>query len=429
MVKSVSSFGVAVAMAAAVALPRAAFAQAPASAPPATADNPPAPAPPVTAGWQDGFFIQSANGDFRLQIGLLAHADGRFVPSDGTQIVPDTFLIRRLRPSLRGRFSRRFEFFLNPDFAGGALVVQDAYIDTIFAPAFRLRVGKGKVPFGFERLHSASNILFFERALPTALAPNRDVGVQALGDISGGLVSYLAGVTNGVTDGGSADIDTNDGKDLSGRLIVRPFTKIATSPLRGFSLAVSGSHGRQAGALALAALRTQSAQQQYFAYSGALADGVRTRYSPSASYFYKGFGGWFELVHVEMPIRKNDVREVIGSQAWQIAGSYVLTGEAATDASAGVRPRDNFDFGNGHWGALQIAARYHTLEIDPLAFTSDFVAVGSSRKIEAWTVGVNWYLTQNFRYVFNFERGVFDDNAATARRPENLVAFRTQINF
>ena len=31
-----------------------------------------------TSGWRDGFFIQSDNGDYRLQIGGLVHADGRF---------------------------------------------------------------------------------------------------------------------------------------------------------------------------------------------------------------------------------------------------------------------------------------------------------------------------------------------------------------
>jgi phosphate-selective porin OprO and OprP len=402
-----------------------AFAQAAPVAPVA----PTPPAAPVTAGWQDGFFLQSANGDFRLQFGLLVHADGRFALEDTDETVVDTFLIRRLRPSLRGRIGRRFEFYVNPDLAGNVLAVQDAYLDTIFSPAFRIRAGKGKVPFGMERLHSASNILFFERALPTALSPNRDVGVQVLGDISGGLVSYLAGVTNGVPDGGSGDLDTSDSKDVSGRLIVRPFTKVATSPVRGLGLAVSGARGKQTGAAALPTLRTQSIQQQYFAYSGAAADGVRTRFSPQVFYFHKAFGGWFEHVHTETPIRKGAFREDIAHDAWQITGSYVLTGEAATDAGAGVRPRNNFDFGNGHWGAVQVAARYHTLEVDDLAFTRDFAAAGSSRKVEAWTVGLNWYLTPNFRYIFNFERSEFDDNTAAARKPENGFVFRTQVNF
>ena len=388
--------------------------------------------PAVTAGWQDGFFIQSADGDFRLQIGLLVQADGRFALDDSNEAVVNTFAFRRLRPYLKGRLSRRFEFYFNPDFAGGTLVVQDAYVDTVFAPAFRIRAGKGKTPFGLERLHSASNLLFFNRALPTGLVPNRDLGIQVLGDISGGVVSYLAGVMSGVPDGGSVDLDTNDGKDLSGRLIVRPFNKIATSPLqalKGLSLAISGSAGRQTGASALPTFRTRSLEQEYFSYNGASADGVRTRYSPQLSYYYKGFGAFGEYVHTELPILKGSVREDIAHEAWQVAGSVVLTGEAATDAGAGVRPRANFDFGNGHLGAFQIAARYHTLNIDDRAFTVNLATPGSSRKAEAWTAGLNWYLTPNFKYVFNFERTVFDGDPDGPRKAENALVFRTQVAF
>ena len=289
--------------------------------------------------------------------------------------------------------------------------------------------GKGKTPFGLERLHSASNLLFFNRALPTALVPNRDLGIQVLGDISGGVVSYLAGVMNGVPDGGSADLDTSDSKDVSGRFIVRPFNKITTSPLRGLGLAISGSNGRQTGAGALPAFRTQSLEQPYFSYNGASADGVRTRYSPQAFYYYKAFGGFAEYVHTKTPIRKGPVREEIAHDAWQVAGSFVLTGEAATDAGAGVRPRANFDFGNGNLGAFQVAARYHTLKIDDRAFTLGLATAGSSRKAESWTAGLNWYLTPNFKYVFNFERTVFDDDPDGPRKAENGFVFRTQVNF
>src|SRR5688572_3968285 len=57
--------------------------------------------PPLFAG-PDGFGLQSANGDFRLQIGLLVQADGRFALDDATPTMPDTFALRRLRPYLRG---------------------------------------------------------------------------------------------------------------------------------------------------------------------------------------------------------------------------------------------------------------------------------------------------------------------------------------
>ena len=297
---------------------------------------------------------------------------------------------------------------------------------------FASAAGKGKTPFGMERLHSASNLLFLERALPTALAPNRDIGVQVLGDISGGIVSYLAGVMNGVPDGGSADFDTTDSKDVSGRFIVRPFNRRpATSPARGLGLAISGSNGRAAGAAALPTFRTQTLLQPYFSYlaTGAVGDGMRTRYSPQAWYFYKAFGGWGEYVHTDTPVRRGEVADDIAHDAWQVAGSWVLTGEKATDAGSGVRPRANFDFGNGNWGAFQVAARYHTLEVDEQAITLGLATPGSSRKAEAWTVGLRWYLTGNFWYTVNFERTVFDGDPDGPRKAENALAFRTQVNF
>jgi phosphate-selective porin OprO and OprP len=390
----------------------------------------PAPAAQTT-GWRDGFFIESGNGDYRLQVGALVQADARFALGTNAETiaVTDTFLIRRLRPYLRGRFARNFEFFINPDFAGGMVVLQDAYVDTVFSPAFRIRLGKTKTPFGMERIQPASNLLFFERALPTSLAPNRDVGIGVLGDISGGVLTYQAGVLNGVADGLSGDVDSNDGKDLAGRFLVRPLLKHQSSPLRGLTVGIAGTWGHQEGAAALPTLRTASLFQQYFSYSGAVADGVRSRYSPQLSYSHKRFAGIVEYVHTETAVRKGDVADDIGLDSWQIAGSWMLTGDAATDGTTAVRPRANFDFGAGHTGAFQMAARYHHLKVDHRAFALGFAAAGSSGEADAWTVGLNWYLTPNFKYVVNFERTVFDGDADGHRHPENALVVRGQVNF
>ena len=55
------------------------------------------PAPPFTAGWQDGFVVQSSNGDYRLVLGLTAQADGRFSVDDPLPIT-NTFTIRKDAP-------------------------------------------------------------------------------------------------------------------------------------------------------------------------------------------------------------------------------------------------------------------------------------------------------------------------------------------
>jgi phosphate-selective porin OprO/OprP len=241
-------------------------------------------------------------------------------------------------------------------------------------------------------------------------------------------VSYAGSVGNGAPDGSSVDVDTNDGKEIAGRIVVRPFSPTSVSPLTGLSLALSGSRGRQTVATALPVYRSSGfLAQTFFSYSGATADGNRTRYSPYVSYYHKAFGAFGEFVHSELPVRKDAVSAVIGHDAWQAVAMLVLTGESASES--GVRPRANFDFGNGHWGAIQIAVRYHEIAVDRPAINLGLATAGSSRKAAAWTTGLNWFLTPAIKHVFQFERVVFDDGAAGARPAENVFAFRSQLNF
>ncbi len=94
-----------------------------------------------------------------------------------------------------------------------------------------------------------------------------------------------------------------------------------------------------------------------------------------------------------------------------------------------MRPLHNFDFGNGHLGALQVAARYHALFADEEVVTLGLADAGSSREAKAWTLGLNWYLNPNFRYLVNFERIDFDADDLSARQAENAIAFRAQVSF
>ena len=71
-------------------------------------------APPRVVAGQDGFAIESGNGDFRLQIGVLAHADGRFALDDENEQVIDAFVGRRLRPYLRGRLGAAIRVLPEP---------------------------------------------------------------------------------------------------------------------------------------------------------------------------------------------------------------------------------------------------------------------------------------------------------------------------
>ena len=399
-------------------------AQAPVAETPAA---PPAPAP-LQAGFQDGFFIQTATGDYRLLFGFVAQEDGRFVVDDPQHAVTDTFTIRKIRPTWSGRIARYFDFKVMPDFGNGTAVVQDAYFDVRFSPKFRLRAGKDKTPIGLELLQSDGYLLFPERALASSLVPNRDVGVQLQGDIAGNRLVYAAGVFNGIPDGSSSttEVDTNNGKDAAGRVVFTPWraAKTRLPKLKGLGFAVGGSTGHQLGALP--SFKT-SVLQTYFSYSGASADGTRRRISPSVFYYYKSFGGFGEYMRSSQWVAKGTARKYITNSAWEATASVVVTGEAASDR--GVKPRNNFDPAGGHGGALQLLARYTELTIDSQAVDAGFATAGASREAQSFTVAANWYPNPYINFYATYERTTFDRNAPGARRPEHAVLFRSQLGF
>lgn len=388
----------------------------------------PAPAAPV-AGWQDGFFIQSANGDYRLQFGFVGQFDGRFFVNDASRTLTNTFLTRKFRPTFTGRVGRYFDFKMMPDLGSGQTVVADAYFDIRFSPKFRLRTGKDKTPVGYELLQGDAFVLFPERALATSLVPNRDNGIQAQGDVLGNRLFYAVGVFNGVPDGtsSSTELDTGDGKDVAGRVVLQPWrtTKTPLPALSGLGFAVGGSSGKQSGALPT--FRT-SANQAYFSYAaGAAADGSRNRISPSVFYYYRSFGAFAEYMHSSQWVSRNSDRREISNHAWEATASWVLTGENASDR--GVRPRDNFDPIAGHWGAFQVLGRYTELVVDDEAFEAAFAAAGANRKAQSFTLAANWYPNPFIKFYGTFERTVFDDDAAGPRKAENLILFRAQLGF
>ncbi len=380
---------------------------------------------PVTAGFDGGFSIQSENGDNRLAFGMVAQTDGRFALGDAQPII-DTFTLRKIRPTFTGRIAKYFDFKFMPDFGSGTTVVQDAYFDTRFSTKFRVRVGKDKTPIGYELLISDAYLWFPERSLASSLVPNRDIGVQVQGDLARGKVAYSAGVFNGIPDGSSSttELDTNNGKDLAGRVLVQPFRR-ATAPgaLNGFGFQIGGSTGTQTGALPT--FKT-SVQQTYFSYaSTAAASGTRTRVSPSVFYYLKSFGAFGEYMRSTQAVTKSTTTADVTNTGWDVNASWLLTGEAASAAM--VRPAHEFDPANHHWGALQLLARYSELMVDQNAFDLALAASTASRAAHQFTAAANWYPSAFIKFYLTYENTTFAGGAA--RPTEHVILFRSQLAF
>jgi phosphate-selective porin OprO/OprP len=94
-----------------------------------------------------------------------------------------------------------------------------------------------------------------------------------------------------------------------------------------------------------------------------------------------------------------------------------------------VRPRNPFDPPAGHWGALQILARYSVLNVDDAAFTAGLAAAGASDTAKQFTAGLNWYPAAYIKYYATYERTGFEGGVAPARPTEHVILFRIQLGF
>jgi len=381
------------------------------------------PTPPVVK-WNNGLDISTADGANDFQVGTLIELDGRFGLDDPLHDVNDTFVMRRVRPIFQGRAAKYFEFRVMPDLGNGQTVIFDAYFDIRFSRTFRVRLGKDKTPLGLEQLYSDYALLLPERTLVTNLVPNRDIGVQVQGDVAG-VLNYIGGVFNGIPDGASGDADTDTSKDFVGRLTARPFNRTKNAALRGFGVAVGATTGRETGPLPS---YRSTAQQTFFSYaSPAIADGTRTRVSPSAFYYYKSFGAFAEYAHNTQAVRETGAPVDLTHTAWEVTGSYVLTGEPTSDR--GVVPAEPFAPAQHRFGAIQIAVRHSRLNLDPLTFSAGLASTSSSRSASATGIAALLYANAYVKYVLSFERTVFDDSPQARRLPEHALVFRLQLNL
>ncbi|HEY4246935.1 MAG TPA: porin [Lacunisphaera sp.] len=413
----------------------------------------PKPAPAAATASGNGFAITSADKAYDLKFHALFQFDARTFLDDGA---PNRgqFLLRRIRTPLTGTVDGIYDFNITPELGGGTnssttVALWDAYAAARFSPVFGVRVGKFPSAVGLE---PGANRHFMESPFVNSLLPNRDLGAEFFGGISGGVVEYRIGAFNGVanntTNFGGASTDLNDGdKTIEGRLTVNPLKNVTNGVLSKVSLGFGFSSGHEQGVAGtnlsngLSNINSQ-AQQAIFSYGSSLyANGQHVRVSPSVEW-YPGnpFSFVAEYARDRQDISVNATAPVrtFTNTAWRGTVGYVLTGEAAT--KVGVNPKTVFNFSNGTWGAFEVVGRISNLSIDGDFFrpvAAGGAGINRANNVEgayAYGIGLNWYLNRNFRFMVNLEQTNFAGGktptaAVGAQDDETALLSRIQLSF
>jgi phosphate-selective porin OprO/OprP len=375
-----------------------------------------------------GLSVTSPDKQYSLRMRAYGQVSSRtFLDNSNTSDV-DTFLVRSARPIIEAQMTDYFSGRLMMDFAGSNTRLLDAYMD--FKPVpdsklARLRLGKFKSPLGLERWQSEQELLFAERGQTTNLVPFRDTGVMVLGELVPGKLEYQLSYGNGTPDLGDSNRDADNHGDVSARLFAHP--------LPGFGIGLGGSYGTHTGNAAASNLTTgylSMGQSRYFTYNaGSYADGDKWRLNPQAYYYNGPFSLLGEYVATGQDVSNGVISRNLRHDAWSAIATYVLTGE---DASFdGVKPDNNFDWQQNHWGAFELTARAGALRIDSNAFGAFSNLNSSAKGAQEGALGLNWYLNNSVKFNLNYARTYFDGGAAGGvdRQTEDVILTQTQFRF
>jgi phosphate-selective porin OprO and OprP len=396
----------------------------------------------------------------------------------GPQNLDNGFNARRARIGVLGTFMGDWNYALIYDFGGSsdglppiagapASGIENAYLSYTGLKPFAIEGGYMDIPYTLDEATSSNDIMFMERASAGVVASSiaasdfrSGFGVRGYGDrIWGG--AYVTGPSAGAT-----HVFTPSANNSG---VVQP---LLGAP--GFSEQIGGI-----GRLAYQVLQ----EENYSLHLGAdveflvrptglktltLADRPELRIDPTTilstggianvadAQVYSGeAAAGYGPLYVQGEYFWYNVDRNLGLPSlrftgWYAEGSWTITGEGrkynpAAGAYAGIVPANPFSLSSGGPGAWEIAFRYSHIDLNDL-FTPG-VAVATTTGVaggiqNVYTLGLNWYVNRNVRFMVNYLHGTVDKfaGAASVGPPAipvgadigahfDAVAMRTQVAF
>jgi phosphate-selective porin OprO and OprP len=402
-----------------------------------------------TAETKGGLTVKTDDGRFEMKIGGRIHLDLASLDSDGSATYAEEggAYFRRARLTLTGK-AYGWEYKFENDFADAeaatsvscdALDPTDCEAETVGTNSFRdmyvatsllggkVTLGQFKPLRGMEEMTSSNEITMVER--PFASASGMFSGRQfAIGTkFEGKTESMTYGIAlqnNSVLKG--ADSRVTEEPIISGRVTFAPVNTESTTVHAGLSASMengrvgSGARFRGRGKLPATDLGT----------SRTLAEAGAAGPDKEASHFGLELGAstgpfYAQAEYVQAsysdafdPGTGPEDADVV---AYYLMASFMLTGEHKP-YSGGVfkSPKPASDN-----GALELKARYDMAENKDQPTTAT-----NERQISVLTVGANWYLNPNMRFMLEYSMGEDKTTQVAGEFVEpKAVTLRTQFSF
>ncbi len=170
-----------------------------------------------------GFTVTSADEKFQLTMGGRVMVKYTFLDKDNGQDVSQFALATGQLWWTGYAFTKNLSYNvrINVGNSGKNTMLETAYVKYRFMDEIQLLAGQDKLAYGRQNLSSAGNLQFVAVSPVTAaFAPGYDLGAAASGNVLGGKINYVLGVSNGV---GATTARSSNNNAFLARLQVNPF--------------------------------------------------------------------------------------------------------------------------------------------------------------------------------------------------------------
>ncbi|MFC1706361.1 OprO/OprP family phosphate-selective porin [Planctomycetota bacterium] len=383
----------------------------------------------ILATWKDGFnlyYLHGEEGSREPLHGLGVHG---LLQIDYRHYVDEhnphesTFGLGALRLSARGFGFEHAEYTLEVDLSeDGNTRLADAFVNLNYWTPLQLKVGHIRTPMLLEQLKSEAHRHFIEDPMIRKVAQiDRDLGGVLHGDC--GFATYAVGLVNGRPPN---QVDNIVCKDFVARLQLTPFKPFGDEYVETFGLGASVTHGIRNGF----APKFEATSGTEFLPLGRTRQFENvTRAGVEAVVSKGGFTVQAEYI----ALRVTDLRSPTAGKndldvnGWYVDCLYTLTHEPYVVGKR-FRPLRNLNPLEGGWGTIQVAGRYEGVSTE--SGYARTLATGTDR-VDAFTVGVNWYWNPNVKFQLNYQKLYYDDHLGLPRidNGEDLVFARIQLDF
>ena len=391
--------------------------------------------------WKDGINFSTKDKQFSAKIGGRIHHDWAWFSEDierksaGAIDFENGTEFRRVRLFLGGKAQGDIEFQLQVDFAADSTGAdfKDVFVGYVPKKEANIRAGQFNEPFSIGTVTSSNYTTFLERPLTSQIADDRNVGLMFHGRNNSERVTYAAGVFKDDNDVGEAGAGGGASSSQTGQYaFTGRVTGLAVdSDDNLLHFGIGASMRKLPGMMFNRDFLPSSHLAPKLIDTAAFAADEAVNVGLECAFVTGPFWAGAEVVRSEINARDGMRDATINGR--YIEAGYFFTGETRAFKRANgtwgkVKPNNPRGGKQYGCGAFELALRFADIEFENLRsggaiFTDELSDI---------TFGLNWYLTNTARLMFNYVMFDLDSEAANAGAGAGLngdgTAFQTRFS-